>query len=373
METNSFALLEFDSPMTQNQQKLYYLSASLIRKGDDPEENQLYTIDIRDMARAMEVTPASLKNSLNKVVDIFTESNVKLRTAFDIDEKHTAVILGIYQTIVVDKDDPYTINIRFNYDFRKKMLEMKKVHDIEYPVQTILDLDGKYAISLYVFLIANASVIRDEQHITDGRYDISVTKERLMQALQFEGTNKNFTNKLLLAVKNLNERSEIYIENGTPEIIKKGRSISEYIFHIRITTTISNPIFSKSILKPGELYEIPEWDYLMEKAKFIGADESFRKRMRISNDRRRCWKSILYTLIMVGRRGAYLNPAFSENWAKPYSIQHLIRTLKEMSSQYTDEYIDGLAEEYQKHGDKVGTGFFSKLYEQMQQERKNIL
>ena len=59
METNSFALLEFDKPMTMLQQKLYYLSAALIKNGDDPEENQLYHINIRDMAKATDSSPTT--------------------------------------------------------------------------------------------------------------------------------------------------------------------------------------------------------------------------------------------------------------------------------------------------------------------------
>lgn len=79
METNSFALLEFDKPMTMLQQKLYYLSAALIKNGDNPEENQLYHINIKDMAKATKSSPTSLRTNMERVVQTFMETNVNLR------------------------------------------------------------------------------------------------------------------------------------------------------------------------------------------------------------------------------------------------------------------------------------------------------
>jgi hypothetical protein len=310
---------------------------------------------------------------MERVVQAFTETNVNLRTAINIGDSKTAIVLGIYQSIILDRNDPYQVEIRFNYDFRKKMLEMKKIHDIQYPVKTILDLHSKYAISLYVFLIASASALRDEFGISNGKYDIAVTKSRLLQVMQYDKSPGVFHQRALLpACDNLNKDSEIYIENGKPEFIKKGNAIVEYVFHIRITTSIQKPIFSKSLLQETLGFDLPQWDYLAEKAAWMGADKSLVGSMKLHNDRSRAWRNILYTLIQKGRNGRYLNAAFRNDYAKEYSTEHLVRVLAELHPEYQDDYINQLNQEYDKQGMPSSPSFLEQLVKNITKKKAAI-
>ena len=138
METNEFALREFDHPLTMLQQKLYWMSLALIHKGENPEEpSKLYDLDINDMAKLMNTDVKSLRKNMKDAIAKFGDTSVSLRPTFKTAPKKTAYLLGIYQIIFVDQDNVSKIQTGFNYYFRKKILEMKQVHDIEYPLNII--------------------------------------------------------------------------------------------------------------------------------------------------------------------------------------------------------------------------------------------
>ena len=363
-ETNNFALLQFDKPLTLLQQKLYYLSAALIKNGEDPNIDTVYYININDMAKITNTTPYTLKVNMKRVVDDIRTSSFGLQPIFKTEDKKIAHIISVYQTVFEDPDNPYLIGVRFNFDFRKKILEMKKIHDIEYPVKTIMELHSKYAIPLYVYLIAKVSVIRDQEGDTEGngRFHIRVPKDELQQVLKYDSTPKTFHSRALYpACENINKvSSELFIEGDRPEAIKQGKAIVEYIFHVRVTTTISKPIFSKSLF-PLDEFGIPGWDYITDKARGMGADKSFIATMKLSQDRARAWRSILYTLLRNGKSARYLNKAFQEDYGKKYDIRLLVRVLVSTCPEHVDDYIRQLDYEYGKNGVPDNPGFIEEL------------
>ena len=354
METNEFALREFDHPLTMLQQKLYWMSLALIHKGENPEEpSKLYDLDINDMAKLMNTDVKSLRKNMKDAIAKFGDTSVSLRPTFKTAPKKTAYLLGIYQIIFVDQDNASKIQIGFNYYFRKKILEMKQVHDIEYPLKTIVSFRSKYAIQLYIYLIAASSVLRDEQKIINNRYEIKIDKDDLMRVLQYDGRTADFNRRALApAIKSINEYSEIYIENGMPEYITNGpgKRIVGYIFRIRITTSIGSPIFSKPLLIPGKNADIPGWDYLEQTMKGIGCAQSFISNVKLHDDRKRLWGNLLYTWYLAGNSARYLNKAYKEDYFKSIGmdIGKLVSLLLEEKPGYRDDFLTFVETEYAK-------------------------
>lgn len=231
-----FALLEFDVFLSMIQQKLYYMAMAKVQKGEDPEAQVMYRLDIALMSKLSGTPVRSTKRSLLKVIPQLAEMNVKLRTSY-VENDNLHMLFNIFQEISIDLHDTNVINVRFNYEFRKQILKMKKEHDIEYSAITIMGLKSRYSISIYTYLITEASLIKSRRGINDedaynDNYKITVTKEKLFSRLNYNATVADFNRRILPEIiEELNEYSELYVSKYN--ILRQGRTIEGYNFYFQ--------------------------------------------------------------------------------------------------------------------------------------------
>ena len=356
-ESSGFALLEFDQALDPLQQKLYYMAVASVDKNEDPEAQALYRLDIAKMADFSGVGLRTLRRNLESVVASLNDMDIKLRSAY-VEDGKLKVMFGIFQGLEIDLDDPNSISVRFNYDFRKQILKMKREYDIEYPTKTIMKLSGKFSIPLYTYLIAEAAIIREKRSLSEmsDLFIIRVDKDALLRRLNYTNTIGMFNNRALpLAIKDLNENSEIYIEDGMPKVIKQGRSIVAYEFRVRITTSIEKPIFSRSLLESR--YDlVPEMEYLMHRLKEMGLAPSHIKHFQAeaTPNRFRIWGNMLYTWYCVGdKQPAYFRKSYDQDWfyeSCHNSTEKLFRLVVTEKPEVVDGYMRALHEEYTKRG-----------------------
>lgn len=372
-ETSDFALLQFDQALDPLQQKLYYMTLACVEKDEDPEAQVEYQIDIHRMAELSDVSPGALKQNMTKVVESLKNMNLKLHSVIE-DEDKVRILFGIYQELAISKIDPYLISVRLNYTFRKQVLKMKKEYDIEYPTQTIMRLGGgKITIPLYTFLIAEAARIREDRNWDKSGdvYIIRVSKETLLQRLNFSSQFGIFNKRTLpAAIKEINEHSELYIENGMPEIIKKGRSIVAYEFRVHVNTTIEKPIFARSLIR-SKTDLVPEMDYLSARLAEMGVAESHIKHFNAEAkpDRLRIWGNMLYTWYCVGfKKPAYFRKAYDNNWFQDVcgnELTKIFRLVMMERPKIADEYMKNIDDEYTKRGIPVNPSFIEELVRQL--------
>ena len=376
-ETSDFALLEFDQALDPLQQKLYYMTLACVDKYEDPEAQVEYQIDIRRMAEFSQVTPAVLRQNMGKVVTSLNNMDLKLRPVLDEEDKIT-FLFGIYQELSISKVDPYLISVRLNYTFRKQILKMKKEYDIEYPTQTIMQLNGKFTIPLYTFLIAEAAKIREQRTAAEASdvFVIRVDKDTLLRRLNYNSQMGIFNKRSLpAAVKEINEHSELYIENGMPEIIKQGRSVVAYEFRVRITTSLEKPIFARSLIR-SKLDLIPEMDYLSARLKDMGLAESHIKHFNseANPDKLRIWGNMLYTWYLIGdKKPAYFRKSYDENWFADVcgnDVTRLFRLVMLERKDVADGYMKAIDEEYTKRGIPTNPHFVEEILKRIANRQK---
>lgn len=375
-ESSEFALLEFDQAMDPLQQKLYYMTLACVDKDEDPEAQISYNIDIRRMAEFSNTDSAGLKRNMKNVVTSLSNMDLKLRPVL-VEDDGLTFLFGIFQDLHISDVDPYLISVRLNYKFRKQILKMKREYDIEYPTKTILQLEGKFTIPLYTFLIAQAEIIRKQRTAAEANsvYVIRVNKEVLLRRLNYTTRVAIFnTRSLPAAIKEINEKSEIYIENGMPEIIKNGRTIVAYEFRVHITTSAEKPIFAKSLLK-SKLDLIPDIDYLSARLRRMGLAESHIKHFNaeIHPNRLRIWGNMLYTWYTVGdKQPAYFRKSYDNNWFDDVCgnvIEKLFRLVVMERPEVVDDYMRAIDEEYTKRGIPQNPHFVEELLKKIASRR----
>ena len=357
-ETTDFALLQFDQTLDPLQQKLFYMTLACVDKGEDPEAQMEYQIDIRRMAEFSGVDSAGLRRNMESAVSALNEMDLKLRPVIEEEDK-IHFLFGIYQELTISKLDPYLISVRLNYRFRKQVLKMKKEYDIEYPTKTILQLDGgKYTIPLYTFLIAETARIRESRDFGEAGnvYVIRVSKDALLQRLNYTSQMGAFNNRILpTAIREINEHSEVYVENDMPELIKKGRTVLAYEFRVHVTTTIEKPIFARSLIH-GSVDLVPEMDYLVKRMREMKVAESSIKRWQIqaNPDRLRIWGNMLYTWAVKGFSfPKYFRASYDHNWFEKETgneLSRLFRLVMTDRPEIADDYMKAIDDEYTKRG-----------------------
>ena len=242
---------------------------------------------------------------------------------------------------------------------------MKKQHDIEYPIKTIMRMESAYAIPLYIHLIALVSMEREKYaangDLNPNYYTIAITKDTLFDVIGYDGVPGQFNRSILpVVMKNLRE-TELVFDGNDPEIIKQGRSVSHYVFHVRVATSIGNEIFTKPLLKPGTDNDIPPMDYIVSKLRELKVNPPFIKRVQYDNDRFRAWSNYLYTLCNAKTiSGAYFNKAYGEDYyhsekggvSKAVPALFMAMTMEERARKYWehDEYLIGMKQEYERQG-----------------------
>ena len=366
-ETTSFALKDFNSTLSIQQQKLYYWTVSMVKKDEDPETQAVYKVSISDMAKAMGIVTRSLRRNMKNTVAKLQEMNLRLTSTDMSDNGDINVSFGIFQSISMKKEEPDEISIRLMYDFRKKVIQMKSVHDIEYPTQTILNLKSKYSIPLYVYIIAAISLEREKgNYPPNGCYVIVVPKAELIRVMHYESGIKKFNSQTLPTVlRDLIEHSELIFNSDDPEKIRASNNvITDYVFHVRVNTSISKPIFTNRRLAIGMGEDIPDMEYLQSKLAEMGVSESLRKRIRLDNKPRRVWGNLLYTWYFVGNSARYFNVAYHEDYLGDRDIPSLLIALVSEKPEYLrDDMIRELDIEYSRNGMEADKTFIEELLE----------
>lgn len=364
-ETTSFALKNFDATLTIQQQKLYYWTVSMVKKGEDPEKQAVYQVSISDMAKAMGIVTRSLRRNMKNTVAKLQEMNLRLTSTELSDSGDINVSFGIFQSISIKKENPDIINIRLMYDFRKKIIQMKSVHDIEYPTRTILNLKSKYSIPFYVYIIAAISLEREKgNYPPNGCYAIVISKKELIRVMHYEsGINKFNSQTIPTVLNDLMEHSELIFNSDDPEKIKApGNVITGYVFHVRVNTSISKPIFANRRLAIEMGEDIPDMEYIQSKLAEMGVSESLRKRIRLDNKPRRVWGNLLYTWYFVGNSAKYFNVAYHEDYLGDRDIPSLLMALVSEKPEYLrDDMVRELDIEYSRNGMETNKSFIEEL------------
>lgn len=381
-ETVDFALLELNQPLTLLQQKLFYMSIAAVGKNEDAEKAMLYKIDIRNVAALTNTDIKSLRQNLKRVVtemnNMATTLNLRSPVMLDTDGK-LKVMYGIYQGMEIDKEDTNNILIRLNYYFRKQILRMKKEYDIEYPLKSIMRLKGgNFTIPLYIYLIAEMAITREKmttEQSLDSRYDIFIEREDLLRKLNYTNKVGLFNVRTLPTVCNeINKCTELNIINAMPDIIKAGKTVTGYIFHLKINTSKETPIFTRSLLK-SRLDLVPDMEYLTYRLKSMGVADSTIKHYQAERnpDRLRIWGNMLYTWHMAGdNQPRYYKKAYSENYFNIVcgnDVEKIFRLVMLNNPQIADEYMRSIDNEYTKRGVPANPNFIKDLLLRLSNEK----
>lgn len=350
-KTSDFALgtlTQAKSPylMDLNQAKIYAYAISLISPKDNPDERQTYRIHVDTLAQMMadHKSKASLMRNLEASADkLFLDSPAIKYKQGDKTERFR--ILDKLTTY----DNGHYIDITFQQDFRRILILMKSEYDVIYPLSTILSFRCKYSVALYNFLLARASELRQGNTKTSGRYTITSTPEELMNFFSFTA-NTNILGKfhkqaLLPACRDLNEHSEIYIENEQPVFIKKGKKIIGYEFSILIKVNVANPIFASLSSPQKTSSDIPPLSYTLRKLLDIGVNDAFVKYVGKDKDPRKAWHTFLYSVYHTKNDKAilpqYYNKAYKLNYALSCEddIEMYFMTIYDAFPEYDDDVM----------------------------------
>ena len=393
METNSFALRQFNVSLSLLQQRLFYWVFAMV-KGDEPIEAQAtYKVSMSQMAWVVGNSAKALKYNMKKVVDSMDELNLKYNPPIVLDSNENIMekSFGVFDKVWISKDEPDAVQVRLTPSFREQVIKMKKQHDIEYPIKTIMQMESAYAIPLYIHLIALVSLEREKNaesgDVSSNYYTISITKENLFQVIGYNGVAGQFNRSILpVIMKNLKE-TELVFDGDDPEIVKDGRSVAKYVFHVRVATAIGNEIFTKTLLRPGTDNDIPPMDYILTKLKELKVNAPFIKRVRYDNDRVRAWSNYLYTLCNAKViTGAYFNKAYGDDYyhnekggnTKALPALFMAMTMEEKARKFweKDEYLLNMKQEYERLGlyEFAPNSFASELakHARRNQERHGI-
>ena len=374
-ETSSFALRNLDADLSTQQQKLYYWIIALVQKEENPEDEIEYSVSISDFAKAMGVKPNGLRRNMKETVSSMAEMNLKLMPYHESKDGDINVVFGIFQELTILAEDPNTISVRLNYAFRKKIIEMKRQHDIEYPTSTILGLKSKYSIRLYVYIIALLALRREQGDIPlNGQYVIEIFKDDMYKALSFTGEGKYFNASILKTMmKDLSDHSELVFDSNDPVIRKEGNKVISYKFHVSLHTSLDKPFYVKQVATG----DIPPMEYLLGRLKEMGVAESLIKNIKLHNDRSRIWGNLLYTWYQQGQNARYFNSAYHDDYFANLATEHkyLFRLVMENKPLFLkdDEYINFLEQEYDKEGLSPAPSFMEELYRKIKARREKAI
>ena len=319
-ETTEFAVGVLNTKLTLQQKRIFYWVFSMVAADEEIDALYKYNISINDMAALMNTDPSTLKRNMAQVVshmDILNLNYDPPMLANTPDGRLVEKSFGIFDQVWIDKYDPDTIKIILTTGFRRKVIMMKKRFDLEFPLRTIMQMSSVHAIDLYTLLMSEAAMQRDNT-LSNGElidsFVITIGKDKLFGYLNFTGRTSDFNNITLpVIIKNL-KNSEILLDANDPVIERKGNRIISYTFHVRVHTTIENRIFAKSALDYSVENGMPKLDYLLDKLRKMGVGEALVKKCRAQNDRARIWGNYLYTLYCVGKKPAYFNSAYNNQY-----------------------------------------------------------
>lgn len=325
-KTKGFALARYSKDMTLLQRRMLAVALSQIRATDSV--NQAYTVNVKELAGILDLNKQTLSRNITMAAKTMIENNQTIYF-----EKEDGWISSVLIDSV-ERKDSYNFEIKFGTKLMPILLEMKKKYDIIYPLKNTLSFKSKYSHLLYDFLLARAA---DVEKPSNGIYSIEVSAKDLLSILSFKTKSERSlmsqfnATAINVAVKDLNEFSEICILKDGPDIIRDKTGIVGYIFNFTIKNAEMSLVAAKeqmqilnNIYSPGDL---PPWDLLCKEMKKMGVSDSFIRRVEFEDKTLRAWKNILYTIIHGDSNPKYFNKAYNEDYAAAYSVQDLLDEL----------------------------------------------
>ena len=384
METNSFALWRFNMPLSLQQQRIFFWVFSMVGKDEPINAIATYKISIPEMSRYLNIDQKSFKRNITKVVSDFDEIDLHYNPPATVNVGDTILEkgFGVFDKISITKSEPNIIQVRLTPSFRERIIKMKKFHEIEYPIKTIMHIKSRYTTPLYTHLIALISIQREKLAMQgrppQNRYTIALAAQELRDIMQFEGSTSKFNQSVLPSVMRDLDSTELAFDRDDPQVVKQGKTITEYIFHVKVITSTEAPIFVKSVLAEGVDSDIPGMDYIIGKLKLMGVADSFCKRVRFDNDRIRAWGNLLYSILPAhgGRSARYFNAAYTEDYyascGKPIPYVFRCVTSDPECAWFTDgdEFIQALDNEYDRSGWDNSPSFTDEMYKHLMRTKE---
>ena len=381
-KTKGFALARYSKDMTLLQRRILAVALSQILATDSVD--QAYTVNVKELAGILDLNKQTLSRNITMAAKTMIENNQTIY--FEKED-------GWLSTVLIDsveRKDSYNFEIKFGSKLMPILLEMKKKYDIIYPLKSTLSFKSKYSHLLYDFLLAKAADIGNPP---EGLYSVEISAKDLINVLGFKTKSPrslmsqlNVTG-LAPAIKDLNEYSDIRIEDNGPEILRDKTGIIGYIFRFKLKNSEISLVAAKeqmqllnNIYSPGDL---PPWDLLCKEMKKMGVSDSFVKRVEFEDKTLRAWKNILYTIIHGDSNPKYFNKAYNEDYASSYSVQDLLDELdrnkrkKEEQKKEKEEYekrtvllFPDNKEPITENLEEMQTDYFKEKLEKLRSKKK---
>lgn len=326
-KTKGFALARYSKDMTLLQRRMLAVALSQIQETDTVDRS--YNINVKELAKLLHIKPQTLSRNISLAAKTMMDNNQTIY--FEKDD-------GWVNSVLIDsveRKNSYNFEIKFGSKLMPILLEMKKKYDIIYSLKSTLFFKCKYSHLLYDFLLAKAAAMNKPE---DNIYVVEIGANALVEILGFKTKTKKYLMSQLNvtainpAIKDINENSEIHIEDDKVTILRDKTGIIGYIFRYTIKDSQLSLVAAKEQMKilnniysPGDL---PSWESLTHKMRKMGVSESLIKRIEFEDKTLRTWKNIIYTTIYGNDNPKYFNRAYSEDYANQFSIQELLDELE---------------------------------------------
>lgn len=326
-KTKGFALARYSKDMTLLQRRMLAIALSQIQESDTIDKS--YNINVKELASLLHINAQTLSRNISLAAKTMMGNNQTIYFEKDDGWINSVLIESI------ERKNGYNFEIKFGSKLMPILLEMKKKYDIIYSLKSTLFFKSKYSHLLYDFLLATAAAM---DRPSDGVYQVEVEANNLVQILSFTTRTKRYlmsqmnTTAINPAIRDINENSEIHIENDRAMILRDKSGIIGYVFRYTVKDSQLSLVAAKEQMKilnniyyPGDL---PSWETLTEKMRKMGVSESLIKKIEFEDKTLRTWKNIVYTTIHGNDNPKYFNRAYNEDYANQYSIQELIEELE---------------------------------------------
>lgn len=381
-KTKGFALARYSKDMTLLQRRMLAVALSQIQETDTADRS--YNINVKELAKLLHINAQTLSRNISLAAKTMMDNNQTIY--FEKDD-------GWVNSVLIDsieRKDSYNFEIKFGSKLMPILLEMKKKYDIIYSLKSTLFFKCKYSHLLYDFLLAKAAAMDKPD---DGLYTVEIGARDLVEILGFKTKTKKFlmsqfnVTAINPAIRDINENSEIHIEDDKATILRNKTGIIGYIFRYTVKESQLSLVAAKEQMKilnniysPGDL---PSWESLTEKMRKMGVSESLIKRIEFEDKTLRTWKNIIYTTIYGNDNPKYFNRAYNEDYANQYSIQELLEELER--SKENKVYRKKVEKEAEENSpalfpvdvepkpldeSKIQTEFFKKKIEEMKKRKE---
>lgn len=364
-KTTQFARGRISQVLTVEQNRIVNLAMGLVREDEDPEAQAQYVLSIPALAKEWGKGERTLARNLEKAAKDLDASMPHLHYDEIVNGELQHVHGPIFQDIRVGTA-PKRLIVRFAYDIRKALIAMKREYDIIYPVQTPSSFEHKYTPMLHDFLLAKMRDQVDDGH-TGNRFQVDTSIEEMRETIPFNWEQQKATSKFNSKVikegcKDLNEHSEIYIENEMPEQIKEKLKTVGYKFKIVLRSSLITPVFpihSKALKVENEIPKlhnngIPTFDYILNQLRLEKVNDSYIMKVESQHDAVRAWKALLYARLHAKNPARYFNAAYEgKKFVIEQDSEELLEGLLQACPSYKDEVLQAIMDFYEKRKENI--------------------